>query len=52
MKEHYENENEEMKKSQRGGGTKVLNKDGTVKSPDFLSKPHSPPTYVANRSKK
>ena len=51
MKEHYENENEEINKSQRGGGEKVLNKDGTVKSPDFLSKPPPPPTYVANMSK-
>ena len=55
MREHFEKQNQEMKKSQAGSSqsSTVIGEDGKVKSPDFLkSTSKSQPTYTAKASKK
>jgi len=55
MREHYEKQNQEMKKAQAGSSqsSTVIGEDGKVKSPDFLkSTSKSQPTYTAKASKK
>lgn len=49
IKEHYEKQNEEMKKSQGGGNSRTAIKDGKVVTPD---KTPSTPTYTSRASKK
>jgi len=55
MREHFEKENQEMKKAQAGSSqsSTVIDNDGKVQSPEFLkSTSKTPPTYTAKASKK
>ena len=52
IKEYYEKQNEEINQSQKGKEKTVIGKDGKVKSPEFLSKSKTPPTYTTTTTKK
>jgi len=54
MKEHYDNEAAEMKKSQGKGGntTTVIDSSGKVQAPEHFQNAKKSPNYVAKASKK
>ena len=52
MKEHYDEEAAQMKKSPGGKGTTVVNSNGEITAPEHLKKAISTPTYVSKASKK
>ena len=52
MKEHYDKEAAEMKKSSGGKGTTVINSQGEITAPEHLQKAKSSPTYTAKASRK
>ena len=54
MREHYDKEAAEMKKTQGKGGntTTVINSEGKVEAPDHFQNAKSSPTYTTKASKK
>jgi hypothetical protein len=54
MKEHYDEEAAQMKKSQgkSGTGTTVIDTEGKVQAPEHLQNAKRSPTYTAKASKK
>tara|TARA_B110000046_G_C12836286_1_gene331626 strand:- start:459 stop:659 length:201 start_codon:yes stop_codon:yes gene_type:complete len=54
MKEHFDSENEQMKKAQgkSSSGTTVINSDGKIEAPQHLKHSKQSPTYTAKASKK
>lgn len=54
IKEHYDDEASQLKKSQSasGTGTTVIDSEGKVKAPEHLQNSKPPPTYTAKASKK
>ena len=54
MREHFEKENAQMKKSQgkQGGATTVVDSSGKIQAPEHFQNAKKSPTYVAKASKK
>jgi hypothetical protein len=52
MKEHYDEEASQMKKSSGSKGTTVINSNGEITAPEHLKKSIPNPTYVSKASKK
>lgn len=54
MREHYEKEAAEIKKTQgkSSKGTTVVNSDGRVEAPEHFKNAKSSPTYTTKASKK
>ena len=54
IKEHIDNENEQMKKAQgkSTSGTTVIDSEGKIQAPQHLKNSKKSPTYTAKASKK
>ncbi len=54
IKEHYDEESQEMKKAQgkSSGAKTVVNSEGKIEAPEHFKNVKKPPTYVTKASKK